>query len=128
MRPFYRLEQSRSSDGSGLGLSLGDVIARLHRIGLSFSDNQPGLRVTLRFPASEEGLAACVRLTQALCATRMAPAPSQFDRGKPLTQKSDSEDGNNNHAQLVDRRDAGGVTQLQGPKVAEPPRSRPQAG
>jgi signal transduction histidine kinase len=49
LRPFYRLEQSRSSDGSGLGLALVSAIARLHGIALELADNRPGLKVLLGF-------------------------------------------------------------------------------
>lgn len=47
---FYRLEASRTTTGSGLGLSLVSAIADLHGIRISLSDNHPGLRVTLEFP------------------------------------------------------------------------------
>jgi signal transduction histidine kinase len=50
-RRFYRLDASRATPGSGLGLSLVAAIADLHRITLNLTDNGPGLRVTLRFPA-----------------------------------------------------------------------------
>lgn len=46
---FYRCERSRSSPGSGLGLSLVAAIAKYHNATLSITDNHPGLRVTLRF-------------------------------------------------------------------------------
>jgi signal transduction histidine kinase len=49
LRPFYRLEQSRSSVGSGLGLALVDAIARLHGVRLDLSDNGPGLKISLAF-------------------------------------------------------------------------------
>jgi signal transduction histidine kinase len=49
-RRFYRLESSRTTRGSGLGLSLVSAIAVLHGIEISLSDNSPGLRVRLRFP------------------------------------------------------------------------------
>ncbi len=48
---FYRLERSRSSPGSGLGLSLVAAIARLHRADLLMADAHPGLEVRARFPA-----------------------------------------------------------------------------
>ncbi|MBK8177127.1 MAG: HAMP domain-containing protein [Rhodospirillales bacterium] len=48
---FVRLETSRNTPGSGLGLSLVAAIADLHAASLEFADNRPGLRVTLRFPA-----------------------------------------------------------------------------
>ena len=47
---FYRLEASRGTPGSGLGLSLVGAIAQLHGITIELSDNAPGLRVLLRFP------------------------------------------------------------------------------
>ncbi|SMY08118.1 HAMP domain-containing sensor histidine kinase [Flavimaricola marinus] len=50
LRRHYRLEQSRTSEGSGLGLSLVAAIAALHDATLQLSDNAPGLRVTLTFP------------------------------------------------------------------------------
>lgn len=47
---FVRLEQSRSTPGNGLGLSLVQAVARMHGASLSLDDNAPGLSVTLRFP------------------------------------------------------------------------------
>jgi signal transduction histidine kinase len=49
---FYRLERSRTTTGSGLGLSLVAAIANLHGARVSVADNQPGLRVTLAFVSS----------------------------------------------------------------------------
>lgn len=46
---FYRLEQSRTTPGSGLGLPLVKAIAALHGAALTLGDNQPGLRVEVRF-------------------------------------------------------------------------------
>lgn len=46
---FYRLESSRSTPGSGLGMSLVAAIAELHSASLTLSDNAPGLRVGLQF-------------------------------------------------------------------------------
>jgi signal transduction histidine kinase len=50
-RRFYRLEASRTTPGNGLGLSLAAAIASLHRIAIELGDNDPGLRVSLHFPA-----------------------------------------------------------------------------
>jgi signal transduction histidine kinase len=49
-RRFYRLDASRATPGSGLGLSLVAAVAELHRIVVEIGDNRPGLLVTLRFP------------------------------------------------------------------------------
>jgi signal transduction histidine kinase len=46
---FVRLESSRNSPGTGLGLSLVAAVARLHDATLSFEDNHPGLRAALVF-------------------------------------------------------------------------------
>ncbi|ASJ75668.1 sensor histidine kinase [Granulosicoccus antarcticus] len=51
LEPFYRLDASRSSPGSGLGLALVDAIANRHQAQLRLEDNQPGLRVSVIFPA-----------------------------------------------------------------------------
>ena len=50
-RRFYRLDSSRSTAGSGLGLSLVAAIAELHRADLRLCDNHPGLAAELHFPA-----------------------------------------------------------------------------
>lgn len=49
-RRFYRLDQSRGTGGSGLGLSLVAAIAELHDAKLSMEDNAPGLRVRVALP------------------------------------------------------------------------------
>ncbi len=46
---FVRLEASRHTPGSGLGLSLVRAVALYHHASLSLEDNAPGLRVRLRF-------------------------------------------------------------------------------
>ncbi len=48
---FVRLEASRHSPGTGLGLSLVAAVARLHDARLELSDNAPGLKATLVFAA-----------------------------------------------------------------------------
>lgn len=50
LQRLYRLDQSRGTPGSGLGLSLVSVVARLHGATLSLQDADPGLRVSLVFP------------------------------------------------------------------------------
>ncbi|WP_298272657.1 ATP-binding protein [uncultured Bradyrhizobium sp.] len=52
LRRFYRLERSRSTPGSGLGLSMASAIAALHHGTLEIIDNAPGLRAVVRFPSS----------------------------------------------------------------------------
>jgi signal transduction histidine kinase len=49
IEPFVRLDQSRGTPGSGLGLSLVDAIARLHGAVLRLEDNGPGLKARLIF-------------------------------------------------------------------------------
>jgi signal transduction histidine kinase len=49
-RRFYRLDASRSTPGSGLGLSLIAAIAKLHDASISLEDNEPGVRVRILFP------------------------------------------------------------------------------
>jgi len=49
---FVRLDTSRTSPGSGLGLSLVAAVAKLHRAKLALDDNRPGLKVTLSFEAA----------------------------------------------------------------------------
>lgn len=50
-RRFYRLEASRTTPGTGLGLSLVAAVARLHGATIEASDARPGLRISLTFPA-----------------------------------------------------------------------------
>lgn len=50
LKRFVRLDTSRSTPGSGLGLALVSAVADLHGIQLSLGDAQPGLVVELSFP------------------------------------------------------------------------------
>ena len=51
---FVRLEESRNSPGTGLGLSLVAAVARMHEARLELADNAPGLKATLIFPAETQ--------------------------------------------------------------------------
>jgi len=48
-RRFFRLEASRSTPGTGLGLSLVYAVAKLHGARLCLEDNAPGLKASLAF-------------------------------------------------------------------------------
>lgn len=50
LRRFGRLDESRSSTGNGLGLSIVDAVTRVHGARLALVDNEPGLRVEVHFP------------------------------------------------------------------------------
>lgn len=58
---FVRLEDARSRPGFGLGLSLVNAVVRLHRGTLRLTDNGPGLRVEIAFPAADASPAAPAR-------------------------------------------------------------------
>jgi signal transduction histidine kinase len=49
-RPFYRLDESRSTPGSGLGLALVAAIARLHGASIELKDGAPGALFEVRIP------------------------------------------------------------------------------
>ena len=51
---FVRLEASRNSPGTGLGLSLVAAVARLHQARLTLDDNNPGLKATISFPRNPQ--------------------------------------------------------------------------
>jgi signal transduction histidine kinase len=46
---FYRLEQSRTTPGNGLGMSLVAAVMTLHNMTIQLEDNQPGLHVVIEF-------------------------------------------------------------------------------
>lgn len=55
LKRFYRLQDSRTTPGSGLGLSLVAAVAAIHGAELRLEDNRPGLRAVLAFgPAQPE--------------------------------------------------------------------------
>ncbi|MCY4051687.1 MAG: HAMP domain-containing sensor histidine kinase [Gammaproteobacteria bacterium] len=47
---FYRLDQSRNSPGSGLGLSMTKAIINLHKGSIEPESNQPGMRMVVQIP------------------------------------------------------------------------------
>lgn len=47
---FFRLDESRNTPGTGLGLNLADAAVRLHRGQLILEDNAPGLRAVIMLP------------------------------------------------------------------------------
>jgi signal transduction histidine kinase len=46
---FHRLDQSRSTPGSGLGLAMVAAIAQLHHTKIELEDNAPGLKASVKF-------------------------------------------------------------------------------
>lgn len=57
---FFRLENSRSTPGNGLGLSLVRAVAKLHGGDVHLEDNRPGLRVIMILPAAPERAAVAI--------------------------------------------------------------------
>ena len=63
---FVRLEASRNSPGTGLGLSLVAAVAHFHNAELVLEDNVPaGLKAVLRFPRTALRSPAGVQLRSA---------------------------------------------------------------
>lgn len=54
LKRFYRVDAARSTQGSGLGLSLVAAIARYHGAALVLGDNDPGLAVRVVFPRGSQ--------------------------------------------------------------------------
>lgn len=52
-RRLYRLEKSRTTEGSGLGLSIVKAVADLHHATVTLGDNGPGLLAQVSFPPTE---------------------------------------------------------------------------
>jgi signal transduction histidine kinase len=52
LQRFVRLDASRRTPGTGLGLSFVAAVANLHDATLRIEDNAPGLRVTLGFASA----------------------------------------------------------------------------
>jgi signal transduction histidine kinase len=63
---FYRLEHSRSSPGSGLGLALVAAVARLHGAAVRVRDANPGLDVQVAFRARQGSIVRLSRHGQTL--------------------------------------------------------------
>jgi len=47
---FYRLDSSRTTPGSGLGLALVSAIIQLHEMNMSYRDNEPGFIIEILIP------------------------------------------------------------------------------
>jgi signal transduction histidine kinase len=54
---FFRLDGSRSTPGSGLGLSLVRAVAQIHGAQIRLEENDPGLRAVLSFEATQPSIA-----------------------------------------------------------------------
>lgn len=50
LQRFVRLDAARATPGNGLGLSLVEAVARLHRAHLQLDDNHPGLKASIVLP------------------------------------------------------------------------------
>ncbi|MBI1214156.1 MAG: HAMP domain-containing protein [Alphaproteobacteria bacterium] len=61
---FVRLERSRNTPGSGLGLSLVAAVARMHDGKVELGDNRPGLSAKFIFPRVLEATAAATSVNQ----------------------------------------------------------------
>jgi signal transduction histidine kinase len=57
-RRLYRLDRSRTTPGSGLGLALAAAVAELHGATIEALDNEPGLTVRVTFPEVNRPLIA----------------------------------------------------------------------
>ncbi len=83
LRRFYRLDHSRSTPGSGLGLSLVAAVAELHGAELRLEDAKPGLRVVINLSRAAQPLPLPrERLKVDSAPPRPYPAPLDFPRNK----------------------------------------------
>jgi signal transduction histidine kinase len=57
VRKYRRLDESRTTEGSGLGLALARAVARLHGGDIRLEDNHPGLRVVLSLKRDADHIA-----------------------------------------------------------------------
>jgi signal transduction histidine kinase len=55
---FFRADASRSTPGSGLGLSLVRAVADLHGARITLADNEPGLRINVLFDSRRGGFSS----------------------------------------------------------------------
>lgn len=62
---FFRLENSRSTPGNGLGLSLVRAVTKLHGGEIRLEDNSPGLKAVMILPAAPERALASINRTAA---------------------------------------------------------------
>jgi len=62
---FFRLENSRSTPGNGLGLSLVRAVVKLHGGEIRLEDNSPGLKAVMVLPAAPEHALVSVNRTAA---------------------------------------------------------------
>lgn len=56
-RRFYRLDQSRSTAGNGLGLSMVSAVISMHHGKIQLTDNHPGLITTITLPIKRQPVA-----------------------------------------------------------------------
>jgi K+-sensing histidine kinase KdpD len=75
LRRFHRLEKSRHTPGSGLGLSLVAAVAKLHGLTLTIDSSYPGSCVTLE------------RDAPALATTGGSPSPAAAAGERMATQE-----------------------------------------
>ncbi len=89
-RRFFRADYSRSTPGSGLGLSLVQAVMQLHGGQIELADNQPGLKVLIRLPAQApagtkepDGPKTKVAKGRKLMGNHKAPRPAMASNPEP---------------------------------------------